>query len=67
MKKSEALAYYKTQINIAERLTEAGYRITQPAVSKWGELIPEVPARILSELSGGALMFDPSDYREDVA
>ena len=63
MKKTEALAHFKTQKRISEILKESGYKASQPAVSKWGEIIPEVPARILAEKSGGALVFIESYYR----
>ena len=67
MNKSDALTHFKTQTAIAKALSDAGYPITQPAVSKWGEVIPEVPARILSEITGGALVFDSSAYRSKSA
>lgn len=63
MKKSEALAYFKTQSALAAALSLAGYQITQPAISKWGELVPEVPARIISEITNGDLVFSESFYR----
>lgn len=64
MKKDRAIAFFGTQSAIAAALRGAGYRISQPAVSKWGEVVPEVPARILSELSGGELLFEESLYRD---
>lgn len=63
MKKSDAIGHFKTQTALARALSDAGYPITQPAVSKWGEVVPELPARILSEITGGALAFDRSAYR----
>lgn len=63
MYKTAAIEHFKTQTAIARALSAAGYRISQPAVSKWGELVPEIPARMLASLSGGALEFDESLYR----
>lgn len=62
MKKSDVLDHFHTQAAVAEALTTAGYRISQPAVSKWGELVPEIQARRLSKITGGALVFDESVY-----
>lgn len=67
MNKSDAISHFKTQTALARALSDAGYPITQPAVSKWGEVVPEVPARILAEITGGALVFDRSAYRSQSA
>lgn len=65
MRKTEVIAYFKTQAGVRRALLARGYQITQPAISKWGEVIPEIPARILHQASGGALEFDESAYRAD--
>jgi len=64
MEKSAAIEYFKTQSAIARALTGAGYPITQPAISKWGPVVPEIPARLLAEISGGHLAFDEAVYRK---
>jgi len=63
MEKTAAISHFKTQSAIARALTNAGYPITQPAVSKWGAMVPEIPARLLAEISGGRLVFDEAAYR----
>ena len=67
MKKTDVLVYFETQKAISEALTQAGYRISQPAVSKWGETVPEIPARILSDITKGKLAFIESEYRDKPA
>lgn len=37
--------------------------ISQPAVSKWPELIPELRARQISELEDCDIEFDPEPYK----
>lgn len=64
MKKTDVIEYFGTQQEVSNALAKAGYAISQPAVSKWGELIPEIPARILSEITSNELSFDPSVYRK---
>lgn len=62
MKKSAVLDHFHTQSAVAQALTAAGYRISQPAVSKWGDLVPEIQARRLAKITGGKLAFDESLY-----
>jgi len=67
MKKSDALKYFKTQTAIRDALCSEGYLISQPAISKWKELVPEVPARLLAKASSNILVFDESVYRSAAA
>lgn len=62
MKKQDVIDFFGTQAAVAEALTSAGYRISQPAVSKWGDVVPEIQARRLSKITGGALVFDEGVY-----
>lgn len=57
MKKATAIQFFGTQTNLARFLTEAGYRVSQPAVSKWPDVIPELWAYRLESLTNGKLAF----------
>jgi hypothetical protein len=57
MKATTALDFYKTQQVLA-----AALGITQAAVSKWGEIIPEKQALKLDRITGGQLKYDASFY-----
>lgn len=63
MKKADVLAHFGTQKKVRDALRARGYQISQPSVSNWREVIPEVPARLLEEITDGALVFDESYYR----
>lgn len=58
MLKSAVLAYFKTNVAVAEALG-----ISEAAVSQWGPLVPPVSAHELSKKTDGALPFDPSLYK----
>lgn len=65
MKKKDVVAYFGTQKSSAESLG-----ISQVAVCKWGEVIPEACALRLERITNGALSYDESLYRtinDDVA
>lgn len=55
MKKSDVLAYFGTQAGIAEALSAAGYNVSQPAISKWPEDVPELRAFQLERITNGKL------------
>jgi hypothetical protein len=57
MKKSQAVAHFKTQRSVARALG-----ITQPTVCEWPELIPEWAAWRLRHLTRRKLDFDPAVY-----
>ena len=57
MKVKKALDFYKTQQILATALG-----ISQAAVSKWDELMPEKQALKLDRLTKGELAYDPSLY-----
>ena len=67
MKKLDALKYFKTQSAISKALCAEGYAISQPAISKWKEVVPEVPARLLAQASNNTLIFDELVYRSPIA
>ena len=58
MNKSDAIAHFGTQSEIGEVLG-----ISQAAVSKWPDLIPEKQALKLSILTKGALVYDAAAYK----
>lgn len=57
MKKADALAYFGNQQRLA-----AALGVSQPAVSQWGELVPERYAYRLQVISGGVLVYDFAAY-----
>lgn len=57
MLKADVLNHYRTQVAIAKA---AG--ITQAAVSKWPDVVPEGSAYKLESVSSGALKVDKSLY-----
>jgi len=57
--KKDVLAYFGTQARVGEVLN-----ISQAAVSKWPDLVPEKQALKLSHITNGRLVYDPSLYRE---
>lgn len=66
MYKSEVFAYFKAQgirqSGIAERLD-----ISQPAVSKWPDIIPELQAIKLERLTKKRLKYNPDLYRKSAS
>ncbi|WP_027949847.1 Cro/CI family transcriptional regulator [Haliea salexigens] len=67
MKKADVLKHFTTQVAVRDALLAQGYQVSQPAISKWGENIPEVAARLLEKATRGALKFDESMYRSKSA
>lgn len=58
MKKSEVIEAFGGPGAVADKLG-----ISQPAVSKWPEIIPELRARQIAELKGHGIKFDPELYK----
>ena len=61
MQKKDVLKVFVTQKNVARALSDSGYAISQAAVSKWPDRVPEIAARRLAEISSG-LVFDVQAY-----
>lgn len=59
MRKSEAVEFFGSPTKLAKA---AG--VSLPAVSRWGEIIPERRAARLARLTSDALKYDPSLYQE---
>lgn len=57
MKKAEAIKHFRTAYMVAKAL-----RIAPSAVYRWPARVPELSARRLAELTGGALVFDVRKY-----
>lgn len=57
----EAIDHFGSKAKLAKAL-----EVSQPAVSRWGERIPEKRAARLSLMTNGALVYDPSDYQKQV-
>ncbi|AYV12347.1 Cro/CI family transcriptional regulator [Shewanella algae] len=58
MKKSDVLHFFQTQQKVAAALSEAGFPISQAAVSKWGEHVPPLRAYQLERITNGQLKAD---------
>jgi len=61
MKVTEAIGYFDSASDLAKKLG-----VRPSAVSNWrkrGDLVPELAARQLHELTRGRLRFDPEVYR----
>lgn len=61
MKKSEVLNHFGSQRAVAQRLTAAGYPISQPAVCKWPEDVPLLRAFQIERITDGALKAEQPD------
>ncbi|MGB0662808.1 MAG: Cro/CI family transcriptional regulator [Pontibacterium sp.] len=61
MKKSTVIEYFGSQYRLAKALTDAGFPISQPAVSSWPDEIPEKRAYQLERITKGALKFQPPE------
>jgi DNA-binding transcriptional regulator YdaS (Cro superfamily) len=57
MKVETALDFYKTQQLLATALG-----ISQAAVSKWGDIMPEKQALKIERITNGELKYDPELY-----
>lgn len=62
MYKKDAFYHFKTQKELAGALG-----ISQAAVSKWPELIPEKQALKLARITCGKLVYDPTLYESRAA
>lgn len=58
MQKNDAIKYFRTMTGVARALC-----ISQPAVSRWPDLIPKGAALELEKLTNGALKCDLEVYR----
>lgn len=60
MWKSDVLDYFGgVSVEVARALG-----VTKQAISRWNDLVPELAARRLYEITDGGLDFDESLYRE---
>lgn len=62
MKKSDVIRHFGSQTAAADALG-----ISQAAISKWGETIPELQAVRLEQVTNKALRYDPDLYRKPTA
>lgn len=58
MQKSDVIQYFGSQAKVAKALSDAGYKISKPAISKWPEEIPGLRAFQLERITSGALKAD---------
>ena len=58
MTKSDVLNFFKTQQGVAKAMTNAGFPISQAAVSKWPETIPPLRAYQIERITKGELKAD---------
>lgn len=59
MKKSDVIRYFGSQTAVA-----AALNISQAAVSRWGDRVPEARALRLEKLTNGALQADDGAQRD---
>ncbi|GAB3215815.1 Cro/CI family transcriptional regulator [Pseudaeromonas pectinilytica] len=59
MKKQSVIDHFGGVSEVAKALG-----IKHPAVCRWPDVIPELRARQLDELTNGSLKFNPDDYRK---
>jgi len=57
MKKEDAVSYFGSQAKLAKAL-----RISESAVSQWGNDVPESSSYKLQVMTGGELKVNPADY-----
>ncbi|MCL5501271.1 Cro/CI family transcriptional regulator [Escherichia coli] len=55
----DAIDYFGSKARLAKA---AG--VSQPAVSRWGKLVPEKRAARLSLMTDGQLIYDPGEYQD---
>ena len=63
MRKADVLEHFGTTIAVSERMTAAGYPLTRTAVSNWRDIVPEMTARRIAEVTGGAVPLRAEDYK----
>jgi len=59
MKTKDAIEHFGSVTNLAEAL-----KISQPAVSQWGEFVPEGRAFQLQVMTAGLLQHEPQPRKE---
>lgn len=57
MKTEQVIAFFGTKTAVAKVLG-----ISQVAVTRWGDIVPEKRAARLEHISGGSLAYDPAFY-----
>lgn len=65
MDKQTVVDYFGSQSKVAAALTTDGRSLTRQSVHKWkDELIPELHAIRLDEITNGALKYDKNLYKD---
>lgn len=54
----DAIDHFGSKAKLAKAL-----EVSQPAVSRWGNRVPEKRAARLSLMTNGVLVYDPKDYQ----
>ncbi|HDR2893561.1 TPA: helix-turn-helix domain-containing protein [Enterobacter asburiae] len=57
----DAIDHFGSKAKLAKAL-----EVSQPAVSRWGNRVPEKRAARLSLMTNGVLVYDPKDYQSPV-
>lgn len=63
MLKSDVLAHFGSQQKLADALTQAGFPISQRAISGWPERVPQHRAQQIASIQPRKFKFDLSAYR----
>lgn len=64
MLKSDVLAHFGSQQKLATALTDAGFPISQRAISGWPDLVPQHRAQQIASLQPKKFKFDLGMYRQ---
>ena len=62
MKKVDVIKHFQSISEAATALS-----ISQPAISKWGDIVPEKQAMKLHLLTDGQLKYDPALYAKNIS
>ncbi len=62
MKKEEVIKYLDAQ-GMTQKELAVKLKISQPAISKWPEQVPELQAMKLQKISNGVLEYKESNYQ----
>jgi hypothetical protein len=55
----QAIEFFKTQKGLAEALTKAGHKISQPSIALWKNYPPDVRQLQIERITDGALKAEP--------
>lgn len=63
MRKVDVIRYFGTTVRVSDAVEAAGYNLNRTAVSQWSDIVPELSARRIAAITGGAVPLREEDYR----